>query len=94
MLGWLGDKTAAVNVQLPALPEGYAYTGEYRPAKEGELFLTSMRSVRRAGGTPGGGMKLIVKDLKPSRSRKYVLCPCCKRRVEEHEVQACKGCAR
>jgi hypothetical protein len=32
------DLLCTANMTLPAPPEGWAYTGEYRPAYEGETF--------------------------------------------------------
>ena len=37
----MSKKTVKVSMELPELPEGFEYTGEYRAARGGEYFLDS-----------------------------------------------------
>jgi hypothetical protein len=43
------NTTVNVEISLPALPEGYEYTGEYRKPKAGEHFLTYQEKIDQAG---------------------------------------------
>lgn len=47
----MSKKTVKVSMELPELPEGFEYTGEYRAARGEEYFLSSDGVQREHSGT-------------------------------------------
>lgn len=47
----MSKKTVKVSMELPELPEGFEYTGEYRAARGEEYFLSSDGIQREHSGT-------------------------------------------
>lgn len=51
-----------VEMELPELPIGFYYTGEYRPLQPDDLYLTSENKVRSATGTSLSAYPVVRKD--------------------------------